>query len=163
MPLDPLPCHKLSHLPGPPPPSSVTYFTDGPQSADQFCNKYKIGVQLLDLLALADCRRLRVIRYQLKTLPVNITQLHDEKINLTFYSRHLIKFNIISFAESLLVLHHNIIHSRFCKTGYASLFGVGLHNIELNIEIYHPQSSKQNYLLALADLDAALLLNDVIV
>src|SRR6218665_1133603 len=24
-----------------PPPSSVTYFTDGPQSADQFCNKYK--------------------------------------------------------------------------------------------------------------------------
>src|SRR6218665_2671892 len=32
-----------------------------------------------------------------------------------------------------------------------------------NIEIYHPQSSKYNYLLALADLDAALLLNDVIV
>src|SRR6218665_68195 len=81
----------------------------------------------------------------------------------TFYSRHLIKFNIISFAKSLLVLHHNIIHSRFCKTGYASLFGVGLHNIELNIEIYHPKSFKYNYLLALADLDAALLLNDVIV
>src|SRR6218665_1010481 len=28
--LDPLPCHKLSHLLGPPPPSSVTYFMDGP-------------------------------------------------------------------------------------------------------------------------------------
>ena len=27
--LDPLPCHKLSHLLGPPPPSSVTYFMDG--------------------------------------------------------------------------------------------------------------------------------------
>src|SRR6218665_3573112 len=25
-----LPCHKLSHLLGPPPPSSVTYFMDGP-------------------------------------------------------------------------------------------------------------------------------------
>src|SRR6218665_3427173 len=87
-----------SHALGPPPlsqtvtpsripsPSSVTYFTDGPQSADQFCNKYKIGVQLLDLLALADCRRLRVIRCQLKTLPVNITQLHDEKINLLLVS-----------------------------------------------------------------------------
>ena len=42
-------------------------------------------------------------------------------------------------------------------------YGVGLHNIELNIEIYHQQSSKYNYLLAFADLDAALLLNDVIV
>ena len=28
--LDPLPCHKLSHLLGPPPPSSVTYFMDSP-------------------------------------------------------------------------------------------------------------------------------------
>src|SRR6218665_2546719 len=28
--LYPLPCHKLSHLLGPPPPSSVTYFMDGP-------------------------------------------------------------------------------------------------------------------------------------
>ena len=28
--LTPLPCHKLSHLLGPPPPSSVTYFMDGP-------------------------------------------------------------------------------------------------------------------------------------
>src|SRR6218665_980186 len=28
--LDPLSCHKLSHLLGPPPPSSVTYFMDGP-------------------------------------------------------------------------------------------------------------------------------------
>ena len=27
----PSPCHKLSHLLGPPPPSSVTYFMDGPQ------------------------------------------------------------------------------------------------------------------------------------
>ena len=27
--LTPSPCHKLSHL-GPPPPSSVTYFMDGP-------------------------------------------------------------------------------------------------------------------------------------
>src|SRR6218665_1561376 len=26
----PSPCHKLSHLLGPPPPSSVTYFMDGP-------------------------------------------------------------------------------------------------------------------------------------
>src|SRR6218665_2960925 len=26
----PPPCHKLSHLLGPPPPSSVTYFMDGP-------------------------------------------------------------------------------------------------------------------------------------
>ena len=31
--LPPPPCHKLSHLLGPPPhPSSVTYFMDGPQS-----------------------------------------------------------------------------------------------------------------------------------
>src|SRR6218665_800394 len=67
---------------------------------------------------------------------------HHKTEILTFYSRHLITSNIISFAKSLLVLHHDIIHSRFCKTGYASLFGVGLHNIELNIEIYHPQSSK---------------------
>ena len=29
--LDPSPCHKLSNLLGPPPPSSVTYFMDGPQ------------------------------------------------------------------------------------------------------------------------------------
>src|SRR6218665_265760 len=28
--LDPSPCHKLSHLLGPHPPSSVTYFMDGP-------------------------------------------------------------------------------------------------------------------------------------
>ena len=28
--LNPSPCHKLSHLLGPPPPSSVTYFMDGP-------------------------------------------------------------------------------------------------------------------------------------
>src|SRR6218665_3201513 len=28
--LTPSPCHKLSHLLGPPPPSSVTYFMDGP-------------------------------------------------------------------------------------------------------------------------------------
>ena|SRR6218665_1221493 len=28
--LGPLPCHKLSHLLGYPPPSSVTYFMDGP-------------------------------------------------------------------------------------------------------------------------------------
>ena len=27
----PTPCHKLSHLLGPPPPSSVTYFMDGPK------------------------------------------------------------------------------------------------------------------------------------
>src|SRR6218665_2677516 len=27
---DPSPCHKLSHLLGPSPPSSVTYFMDGP-------------------------------------------------------------------------------------------------------------------------------------
>src|SRR6218665_605212 len=87
----------------------------------------------------------------------------DKTEILTFYSRHFIELNIISFAKSLLVMHHNIIYLRFCKTGYASLFGVGLHNIELNIAIYHPQSSKYNYLLALADFDAALLLNDVIV
>src|SRR6218665_134127 len=119
----------------------------------------QIGVQLLALLAMADCRRLRVIRCQLKTLPVNITQLHDENSIccssvihkteiLTFYSRHLIKFNIISFAKSVLVLHHNIIHSRFCKTGYASLFGVGLHFLE-----YSPRNSfsnlKQHYSAAL--------------
>ena len=66
----------------------------------------------------------------------------DKTEILTFYSRDFIKFNIFSFAKSLLALHHNIIHLRFCKTGYASPFGVGLHNIELNIEIYHPQSSK---------------------
>src|SRR6218665_576493 len=29
--LSPSPCHKLSHLLGPPSPSSVTYFMDGPQ------------------------------------------------------------------------------------------------------------------------------------
>ena len=28
--LTPSPCHKLSHLLGPPPPSSVTHFMDGP-------------------------------------------------------------------------------------------------------------------------------------
>src|SRR6218665_578622 len=28
--LTPSPCHKLSHFLGPPPPSSVTYFMDGP-------------------------------------------------------------------------------------------------------------------------------------
>ena len=42
----------------------------------------QIGVQLFGLLALADCRRLRVIRCQLTTLPVNITLLHEEIINL---------------------------------------------------------------------------------
>src|SRR6218665_1422566 len=39
MPLDPslvTNCHTFPD----PLPSSVTYFTDGPQSADQFCNKY---------------------------------------------------------------------------------------------------------------------------
>src|SRR6218665_2024362 len=30
--LPPSPCHKLSHLLGPPPPSSVTYLMDGPIS-----------------------------------------------------------------------------------------------------------------------------------
>ena len=29
--LDPSPCHKLPHLLGPPSPSSVTYFMDGPK------------------------------------------------------------------------------------------------------------------------------------
>src|SRR6218665_1750390 len=29
--MTPSPCHKLSHLLGPPPPSSVTYFMDGPK------------------------------------------------------------------------------------------------------------------------------------
>ena len=38
--LDPLPCHKLSHLLGPLPPSSVTYFMDGPK-AD---NKYFLAI-----------------------------------------------------------------------------------------------------------------------
>jgi len=32
--LDPSPRHKLSHLLGPPQPSSVTYFMDGPISSD---------------------------------------------------------------------------------------------------------------------------------
>ena len=31
--LDPFLCHKLSHLLGPPPLSSVTHFTDGPSPA----------------------------------------------------------------------------------------------------------------------------------
>ena len=30
------PCHKLSHFLGPPPPSSVTYFMDGPYSVQKF-------------------------------------------------------------------------------------------------------------------------------
>ena len=34
--LYPLPCHKLSHLLGPPPPSSVTYFMDGPLTVCQW-------------------------------------------------------------------------------------------------------------------------------
>ena len=55
---------------------------EGVYSADQFCNNIQIGVQLLGLLVLADCRRLRVIRCQLTTLPVNIMQLHEERINL---------------------------------------------------------------------------------
>jgi len=46
----------------------------------------QIGIQLLGLLALADCRRLRVIRCQLITLPVNVTQLHEERINLVLVS-----------------------------------------------------------------------------
>src|SRR6218665_7186 len=103
----------------------------------------QIGVQLVGLLALADFRRLYVIRCQLTTLPVNIrsftkkesiccSSVVDKTGILTFYWRHFIKFNIITFAKSLLVLRHNIIHWRFCKTGYASLFGVGLHNIGLN-------------------------------
>jgi len=42
----------------------------------------------LGLLALADCRRLRVMRCQHRTLPVNITELHvhDEGINLLLVS-----------------------------------------------------------------------------
>src|SRR6218665_1148850 len=31
----PDPCHKLSHLLGPHPPSSVTYFMDGPEGKDK--------------------------------------------------------------------------------------------------------------------------------
>ena len=37
----PTPCHKLSHLLGPPPPSSVTYFMDGPKTLDQIQNIYE--------------------------------------------------------------------------------------------------------------------------
>ena len=41
-------------------------------------------------------------------------------------------------AQNQLVLHHY--SAAFCKTGYASLFGE--QNIELNIEMFRPQSSK---------------------
>jgi len=33
----PSPCHKLSHLLGPPPPSSATYFMDGPLRSQTDC------------------------------------------------------------------------------------------------------------------------------
>jgi len=33
----PSPCHKLSHLLGPPPTSSVTYFMDGPMDVNNVC------------------------------------------------------------------------------------------------------------------------------
>ena len=39
--LDPLPCHKLSHLLGPPPLSSVTYFMDGPLFINLLCFSYR--------------------------------------------------------------------------------------------------------------------------
>ena len=42
--LTPSLCHKLSHLLGPPPPSSVTYFMDGPKDGSDICRN--IGVSL---------------------------------------------------------------------------------------------------------------------
>src|SRR6218665_700911 len=42
--LTPSPCHKLSHLLGPPPPSSVTYFIDGP------IGLHRLHTSQLDLL-----------------------------------------------------------------------------------------------------------------
>ena len=39
--LTPSLCHKLSHLLGPPPPSSMTYFMDGPLVGLQLCKHTK--------------------------------------------------------------------------------------------------------------------------
>src|SRR6218665_1927519 len=39
------PCHKLSHLLGPPPPSSVTYFMDGPLTVAQCIQKLVIRLK----------------------------------------------------------------------------------------------------------------------
>jgi len=41
----PPPCHKLSHLLGPPPPSSVTYFMDGPITV---FTRQKIMIMIID-------------------------------------------------------------------------------------------------------------------
>src|SRR6218665_2529118 len=153
MPLDPLPCHKLSHLPGPLPPRACRTLRTVPKVLINFVintNRRStfgpLGSGRLpetsgDQMPAQNftCQHKAASR---RKKPICCSSVIHKTEILTFYSRHLIKFNIISFAKSLLVLHHNIIHSRFCKTGYASLFGVGLHNIELNIEIYHPQSSK---------------------
>src|SRR6218665_2670118 len=46
--LTPSPCHKLSHLLGPPPPSSVTYFVDGPYPTNVKTKRGKISDEIGD-------------------------------------------------------------------------------------------------------------------
>jgi len=55
----------------------------GVQSAGQY---FVLRGQLLGLLALAYCRRLRVIRSKYINLPTNVTRLHDERIHLFLVS-----------------------------------------------------------------------------